>query len=684
MLLLLITTLSLTDAVSLNGSTDYATPGTDFTLTCDVPEEATLVLFYRFPDITFSVGGIQVAVDQCYNVITSPATPCTSDVCSCVASGGNLGTVFRWIIQPKTADHGSVWYCRRTNRNLPIQTEDSADYTLKIANGPGNSISLSPPDITYNRTEGDTLPDITCTADCRPGCSFVWTRPDNTNFTVSPVLSLGQMDRSEQGMYRCTARNIAGESFISINLTMKYRPYVVISPSTNPLILEEGQTGVALQCAVTLTNPPVSSMVWTKGSRVVSRTGTYGLPPVTLGHAGVYTCTANNSAGSSTANITLEVVLLPTVPELLGITNVSSSSVTLKWLPSEEAVSSNTISIEYVCVECDDMRSIPIDTVSHREFQLTTLTDLLSWTQYTVNLTSTNKLGTRVSAGLVVATAPQPTECTTAIPSGQEAATSSTSVAVVAVGAVLIVIGIISLGTAFVIYRKGCLLSRPSIQQDRVKTPVAFSDIIHSENDEQPNRTEDGTQYQELNLNDIGAPSHYDSTTAAEADNIDANRTQYQELNLNDIGAPSHYDSTTAAGADNIDANRTQYQELNLNDIGAPSHYDSTTAAEADNIDANRTQYQELNLNDIGAPSHYDSTTAAEADNIDANRTQYQELNLSYIGAPSHYDSTTAAGADNIDANRTQHQELNLNDIGAPSHYDSTTAAGADNIDANR
>ncbi|XP_069115881.1 uncharacterized protein [Argopecten irradians] len=588
MFLLLIATLSLTDAVTLNGSSEFAVTGSNFSLICDVPEEATLVQFYRRrPDLNYDIVGIiQVHDDQCLNANSAPV-PCASNVCSCVPSG-DISTVFRWIIQPQMGDHGSVWFCSRTNLNIPNQILDSDDYTLKIADGPGNSISLFPPDITYTRTEGNTLLDITCTAVCRPDCTYVWTRPDNTTFTPSSVLSLGQLDRSEQGMYKCTARNVAGESFISINLTIKYRPYVVISPSTNPLILEEGQTGVALQCAVTLTNPPVSSMVWTRGSTVVSRTGTYSLPPVNPGHAGIYTCTANNSAGTSTANITLEVVLLPKVSELLGITNVSSSSVTLKWLPSEEAVSSNTLSIEYACVECDDMGSIPVDREGHREFQLTTLTDLLSWTQYTVNLTSTNKLGTRVSAGLVVATAPQPTECITAVPSGQEAATPSTSVALVAVGVVLIVIGIISLGTAFVIYRKGRLLPRPSLQQDRVKTPVTFSDIIHSENDEQPNRTEDGTQYQELNLNDIGAPSHYDSTTAAEADNIDANRTQYQELNLSYIGAPSHYDSTTAAGADNIDANRTQHQELNLNDIGAPSHYDSTTAAGADNIDANR------------------------------------------------------------------------------------------------
>ncbi|XP_033759276.1 uncharacterized protein LOC117341515 [Pecten maximus] len=135
-ILLLLTVSSSSDAVTLTGSSEYAVPGTEFTLTCDVPEEANFVQFYRRPDVTTTVGSIQVGGDQCYNTNTSPAVPCTPDVCSCVTSGG-LGTMFRWIIQPQTGYHGSVWYCRRTNLNLPNgdQTLDSEDYTLNVAGG---------------------------------------------------------------------------------------------------------------------------------------------------------------------------------------------------------------------------------------------------------------------------------------------------------------------------------------------------------------------------------------------------------------------------------------------------------------------------------------------------------------------------------------------------------------------
>ncbi|XP_033758295.1 uncharacterized protein LOC117340640 [Pecten maximus] len=133
-ILLLLAVSSPSDAVTLSGSSEYAVPGTEFTLTCDVPEEANIVLFYHRPDVTTSEGSIQVGGDQCYNIKVSPAVPCTPDVCSCVTSGG-LGTVFRWIIQPQTGDHGSVWFCKRANLNLPNgnQTLDSDDYTLNVA-----------------------------------------------------------------------------------------------------------------------------------------------------------------------------------------------------------------------------------------------------------------------------------------------------------------------------------------------------------------------------------------------------------------------------------------------------------------------------------------------------------------------------------------------------------------------
>ncbi|XP_021371278.1 uncharacterized protein LOC110461882 [Mizuhopecten yessoensis] len=133
--IVLLTIQSSTDAVTLTGSSGYAVPGSEFTLTCDVPKEANSVQLYRRPDVTAILGYIQVAVGQCYN--TAPTTPvlCSPDVCSCTTTSTNYGTVFQWVIQPQTGDHVSVWYCRRTNPTLPEADKvvNSPDYTLNVA-----------------------------------------------------------------------------------------------------------------------------------------------------------------------------------------------------------------------------------------------------------------------------------------------------------------------------------------------------------------------------------------------------------------------------------------------------------------------------------------------------------------------------------------------------------------------
>ncbi|XP_033758736.1 V-set and immunoglobulin domain-containing protein 10-like 2 [Pecten maximus] len=313
-----------TEAVTLNGSSKYAIPGKDFTLICDVTDEATSVSFYRRPLQTQSPQEVQVIGDQCYITVNGNPVLCTPDVCSCQSSSFQYASLFRLVINPIPGDHHSIWFCRRQNANLTNEFEDSPDYqllvleqvtsvslqiqpppltehqtiplrcvtsscrpaasvlwsvggvnftssstssispaflsyvtvsrltltltkamdgqyvvcsayntvssivsdttTLAVEYGPDTSVSLSATEDTYTGNEGDTLPDITCAADCKPGCTFVWTRPDNTNFTASPVLSLGQLDRSERGAYVCTARNDIGESNKTYSLYVRYPP----------------------------------------------------------------------------------------------------------------------------------------------------------------------------------------------------------------------------------------------------------------------------------------------------------------------------------------------------------------------------------------------------------------------------------------------------------------------------
>ncbi|XP_069119324.1 peroxidasin-like, partial [Argopecten irradians] len=201
------------------------------------------------------------------------------------------------------SEHGMY---RCTARN--VVGESSIGNSVIVQYGPGTSLALSPPDTTYTRTEGDTLPDITCTADCRPDCTFVWTRPDNTNFTVSPVLSLGQLDRSEHGTYKCTARNIVGESSIGNSVIVHYGPgiSVALSPPDTTYTRTEGDTLPDITC--TADCRPDCTFVWTRPDNTnFTVSSVLSLGQLDRSDYGKYKCIATNLVGESSTTLNIHI-----------------------------------------------------------------------------------------------------------------------------------------------------------------------------------------------------------------------------------------------------------------------------------------------------------------------------------------------------------------------------------------
>ncbi|XP_021358583.1 carcinoembryonic antigen-related cell adhesion molecule 5-like [Mizuhopecten yessoensis] len=328
MLFLLLVFLSSSDAVTLTGSSEYAVPGSEFTLRCDVPEEASQVELHRRDDVTAIQGSIQVRDGQCYNTSTTTPVLCSPAICSCTTTPTDYGTEFQWIIQPQTLDLGSLWYCIRVNVRLPDadRVVNSPDYALSVAGGP-RTVRLSPPAITYTRTDGDMLPDITCTAYCIPGCAFVWTKPDNTNFTASAVLSLGQLDRSEQGTYICTVCNIYGYSTISAVVTVQYGPdTVTLSPPDTFYTRNEGDTLPDITC--TAGCRPGCTFVWTKLDYTnLPASAVLSLRQLDRSEHGTYRCTARNVVRELTTAISVTI--------LYGPSNVSLTPSTTSYTPIE-------------------------------------------------------------------------------------------------------------------------------------------------------------------------------------------------------------------------------------------------------------------------------------------------------------------------------------------------------------
>ncbi|XP_033758626.1 hemicentin-1-like isoform X1 [Pecten maximus] len=279
--------------------------------------------------------------------------------------------------------------------------------SVTVQYGPGTSIILSPPDTIYTRTEGDPLPDITCTADCRPGCTFVWTRPDNTNFTVSPVLSLGQLDRSEHGTYRCTARNAVGESISTIIVTLQYGPgsSLILSPQETKYMRIKGDTLPDITC--TADCRPGCTFVWTRPDN----TNFTVSPVLSLGQLdrsehGTYRCTASNAAGESTKVISVIVKYEPHPYQMLDQNQTYYLSQSDTIILSSTFISNPAPSFiwtfqPYKSFDATDLRNGTDTVIIQNTFEASNLTAISVLTRNSIqkmwfglyNVTATNNQG---------------------------------------------------------------------------------------------------------------------------------------------------------------------------------------------------------------------------------------------------------------------------------------------------
>jgi hypothetical protein len=105
-------------------------------------------------------------------------------------------------------------------------------YNIILSDGP-IQIGISPPDTTYTFTETGSVNQITCTADCNPSCTTTWTGPNLPAGSTS-IMNLQNIDRSQAGVYNCTAVNeISSLTLIKVNVIVncKYEMSMVYSMS---------------------------------------------------------------------------------------------------------------------------------------------------------------------------------------------------------------------------------------------------------------------------------------------------------------------------------------------------------------------------------------------------------------------------------------------------------------------
>ncbi|KAJ3612857.1 hypothetical protein NHX12_019114 [Muraenolepis orangiensis] len=185
-------------------------------------------------------------------------------------------------------------------------------------------ITSEPRDVDV--TSGNTV-YFTCRAEGNPKPQIIWLRNNNAlnmrddsrlNLLEDGTLMIQDTRETDQGVYQCMAKNVAGEVKTS-EVMLRYfgapsRPNFVIQPQNTEVLVGES---VTLECSAT--GQPQPRVTWTKGDRTplpsdaritITPSGGLFIQNVEQTDGGQYTCFASNNVDTiqATAHIIVQAV----------------------------------------------------------------------------------------------------------------------------------------------------------------------------------------------------------------------------------------------------------------------------------------------------------------------------------------------------------------------------------------
>ncbi|XP_047443825.1 hemicentin-1 isoform X2 [Mugil cephalus] len=217
------------------------------------------------------------------------------------------------------------------------QVTDTGRYLCMATNQAGTQrkrVDLQvyvPPSIADSRTNVTVIVNVQTTLSCEatgiPKPTVSWTKNGRTintdqNQNMYRLLSSGSLvviapTVEDTAVYECVVSNEAGEDSRSINLTVNVPPSIADEPTE---LVVTRLSPVVIAC--TASGIPEPTILWSKdGMKLPTQGQGYSILPAgpveitsaELGHAGRYTCTANNVAGSTHRHVQLTVQELPLI-----------------------------------------------------------------------------------------------------------------------------------------------------------------------------------------------------------------------------------------------------------------------------------------------------------------------------------------------------------------------------------
>ncbi|XP_053236757.1 peroxidasin homolog isoform X1 [Podarcis raffonei] len=206
-----------------------------------------------------------------------------------------------------------------------IQGRSVATITPEELNCERPRITSEPQDVDV--TSGNTV-YFTCRAEGNPKPEIIWLRNNNElsmktdsrlNLLDDGTLMIQNTQETDQGIYQCMAKNVAGEVKTQ-EVTLRYfgspaRPSFVIHPQNTEVLVGES---VTLECSAT--GHPQPRITWTKGDRTplpgdpritITPSGGLYIQNVEQEDGGEYACFATNSIDSIHATAFIIVQAVP-------------------------------------------------------------------------------------------------------------------------------------------------------------------------------------------------------------------------------------------------------------------------------------------------------------------------------------------------------------------------------------
>ncbi|KAJ8379625.1 hypothetical protein SKAU_G00004030 [Synaphobranchus kaupii] len=250
------------------------------------------------PTITWQREGVPIATGHRLAVLPSGALQFSR------VTLGDAGT-YQCLAQNEAGT--AVGRTRLVLQVPPVLTAPSLEYSAVV----GQPVSLR------CGADGQPQPEVSWQKDRRPVAEGAHVRVFSNG-----TLWIATTQRSDAGLYTCSAKNYAGRASLDIRLTIHIPPMIPVGQSELSVI--QGFQALLPCAAQGLPEPRVS---WEKdgikvaallGKFTVLRSGELIIERAEPGDAGVFTCVAVNAAGSARQETRLSVNMRPAFKELPG------------------------------------------------------------------------------------------------------------------------------------------------------------------------------------------------------------------------------------------------------------------------------------------------------------------------------------------------------------------------------